>query len=263
MNRGWRSFFAAAVKWLGTLVGLAKEDERAKWTKETSYALVIAADYLRDTCPQGAVRRMKEIFSESAAEVDVVTDAEATGDELLKRLKKGLGYRTFFFYENAHGSRRHIRMIDRHVSAAEIYGVLKEADNRIVGFFDSCYSGSMIETDEFGPVPKGDGAPGGSMARTLAGMLEDGPRPRGKEPMVKLYSACEDGVVTTYEPEIGTAFQDAVSRAWKKTKELTYADFDEKLVQFGSYGRPEDPRYHVVPQMASYGKDFSSFRTMR
>ena len=44
----------------------------------------------------------------------------------------------------------------------------------------------------------------------------------------------------------------------------TYADFDEVLVQRGSYGGPKvDPKYRVVPQIASYGKDFSNYEMFR
>ena len=39
-------------------------------------------------------------------------------------------------------------MIDHNVSAREVWGVLRNAHNRIVGFFDSCHSGSMIVDPE-------------------------------------------------------------------------------------------------------------------
>jgi hypothetical protein len=37
-------------------------------------------------------------------------------------------------------------------------------------------------------------------------------------PQIKLYSACENGVITTYEPESGTKFADAILTAYKKTE---------------------------------------------
>lgn len=80
-------------------------------------------------------------------------------------------------------------------------------------------------------------------------------------PQIRLYSACENGVVTTYEPESYTKFADAILTAYKKTAGQTYADFDKVLIEKGSYGNSPkmDPKYRVVPQIASYGKDFSDY----
>lgn len=254
------------VSWLKSFSDDIDEMNREKnlppWSKERSYALVVAADYRRDTCPVNSVEAMRGLFADAAAEVDVVVDADATGDRFLELLRKGISYETFFFYETAHGNSRSIRLIDRHVKAQEIWDALKDAENRIVGFFDSCCSGSVIETDAFSAFS----GPG-----SMAGFLADEFRREGarlasrgkKRPDVKLYSACADGVFTTYQPESYTEFQAALSKAYRKTKDLTYADFDERLVEFGTYGPKDRPQYRVVPQTASYGRDFSSLPPLR
>ena len=82
-------------------------------------------------------------------------------------------------------------------------------------------------------------------------------------PQIKLYSACENGVVTTYEPESHTRFASAILTAYKNTEGKTYAEFDKVLVEKGTYGGPKvDPMYRVVPQIAAYGKDFSDYERM-
>ena len=234
------------------------------WTKESSFALVIAHDYLRDTYPVNTTNRMRDIFGECADTVRFIVDADATADAFLEALREGLNYRTFFFYENAHGNNKCIRMADRNLLSREIWGVMRNATNRIVGFFDSCYSGSMLED------PEARDAGEGTMADFLVRMFkEQEEATRGLEreasPRIRLYSACANGVVTTYEPESGTKFADAILMAYKKSAGQTYADFDKILIEKGSYGNSPkiDPKYHVVPQIATYGEDFSGYERLR
>lgn len=84
-------------------------------------------------------------------------------------------------------------------------------------------------------------------------------------PQIKLYSACENGVVTTYEPESSTKFATAILTAYKNTDGKSYAEFDKVLVEKGTYGNSPkmDPKYRVVPQIAAYGKDFSDYERLR
>ena len=242
------------------------------WTKEGSFALVIAHDYLRDTYPVYTTNKIKEMFeTESAGTVKFVVDADATAEALLEGLREGLKYKTFYFYENAHGNNKCIRMADRNVLAKEVWGVLKEAQNRIVGFFDSCYSGSMIVD------PEGEGTreaetttDGETMADYLVRKFSEQVQARGelgdeKQPQIRLYSACENGKVTTYEPESSTKFATAILAACKKTEGQTYADFDKVLIEKGSYGNSPkiDEKYHIVPQIATYGVDFSEYERLR
>lgn len=248
--------------------GTAPEPPEApepEWTKESSFALVIAHDYLRDTYPVNTTNRMRDILSESAATVRFIVDADATSEAFLDALREGLKYKTFFFYENAHGNNKCIRMADRNLLSREIWEVLRGATNRIVGFFDSCYSGSMLEDPE-NPVAKGGDE--GTMADYLVRMFREQETARaesGAAPRIRLYSACANGVVTTYEPESGTRFADAILMAYKKTAGQTYADFDKILIEKGSYGNSPkiDPKYHVVPQIATYGEDFSGYERLR
>ena len=115
------------------------------WTKESSFALVIAHDYRRDTYPVYTTNKIRDnIMSESAATVRFIVDADATTQAFLDALKEGIQYKTFFFYINGHGNNKCIRLADKNLLAREVWEVLRTAQNRIVGFFDACMSGSMI-----------------------------------------------------------------------------------------------------------------------
>lgn len=244
------------------------------WTKEGSFALVIAHDYLRDTYPIYTTNKIRDIFGESAATVRFIVDADATAEAFLEALKEGLKYRTMFFYEYAHGNNKCVRMANRNVLASEIWEVLRNAENRIVGFFDSCYSGSMIvdpESGETRAVEDESAEQEGTMADYLVRMFAERERARGKldgekkQPQIRLYSACENGKVTTYEPESGTNFASAILTAYKKTAGQSYAEFDKVLIEKGSYGNSPkiDEKYHIVPQIATYGVDFSEYERLR
>ena len=158
-------------------------------------------------------------------------------------------------------------MADRNVTAKEVWEILRQAQNRVVGFFDSCMSGSMI-VDPSTPAEKGqtmdyyetdpeiakvDGEVGvGSFAQTVADLFKDDMQRRGNcceevGPQIRLYSACANGVITTYEPEIGTKFADAISMCHRKTEGKTYAEFDELLIEKSTYGPKTNPQYRVVP----------------
>ena len=115
------------------------------WTKESSFALVIAHDYRRDTYPVYTTHKIRDtIMSESAATVRFIVDADATTQAFLDALNEGIQYKTFFFYINGHGNNKCIRLADKNLLAREVWEVLRTAQNRIVGFFDACMSGSMI-----------------------------------------------------------------------------------------------------------------------
>lgn len=47
--------------------------EEPTWTKEGSFALVIAADYVRPTYPEITTNRIKELLQDSAATVKFIT----------------------------------------------------------------------------------------------------------------------------------------------------------------------------------------------
>ena len=186
-------------------------------------------------------------------------------------MKEGINYKTFFFYINGHGNNKCIRLADRNVLSREVWEVLRNAQNRIVGFFDACYSGSMI-VDPEAPVEdtekqareidEQDVRDNETMADYLVRMFNEQPKTRdGQEPQLRLYSACENFKVTTYEPESSTKFANAILTAHKKTAGQTYADFDKLLIEKGSYGNSPkiDEKYHIVPQIATYGKDFSDY----
>jgi len=109
------------------------------------------------------------------------------------------------------------------------------------------------------------------MADYLVRMFKEDKQARGGNcceeevgPQIKLYSACENGVVTTYEPESSTRFASAILIAYRNTEGKTYAEFDKVLVEKGTYGNSPkmDPMYRVVPQIAAYGKDFSDYERM-
>lgn len=76
-------------------------------------------------------------------------------------------------------------------------------------------------------------------------------------------------MVTLYEPTVSTKFSGAIISAYKKTPEdATYAEFDKKLIELGSYKcsvyiGSTAVKEEVIPQIATYGKDFSDYRKFR
>ena len=98
------------------------------WTKESSFALVVAHDYRRDTYPVYTTNKIRDsIMSESAATVRFIVDAEATTQAFLDALKEGIQYKTFFFYINGHGNNKCIRLADKNLLAREVWEVLRTA----------------------------------------------------------------------------------------------------------------------------------------
>ena len=102
--------------------------EEPTWTKEGSFALVIAHDYRRDTYPVYTTNKIRDtIMSESAATVRFIVDADATTQAFLDALKEGIQYKTFFFYINGHGNNKCIRLADKNLLAREVWEVLRTA----------------------------------------------------------------------------------------------------------------------------------------
>lgn len=251
-----------------TDIDLAEEpvDMRKVATPENTFALIALADYKWSTHPVKAREWMEKIFSEHSNHVNVIVDEQATHDNFLRLFEEGAKWPFFMFYENAHGWTRSFRLYDKHVLAREIYEILKNSSSRVLGFFDSCYSGSMIDTENLMKAS----APGEeagldtrSMGSYITSMLaRDMKLKAGADskplPMLKLCSAAADGKTTEYQPEMYTKYSSAIEYAWKKTKGMRYKDFDALLLQRGSYG-PKDPEHvnHIVPQFASFGGDFS------
>jgi len=240
-------------------------DMRYVASPENTFALIAMADYKRDIHPVYAGNWIEEIFRLHSNHVNVIYDEQATHDNFLRLLEEGIKWPFFMFYENAHGATRSFRLYDTHVLAREIYDILKKAKHRVLGFFDSCYSGSMIDTENLMKAP----APGTAdenapdIASYITSMFtHDMAFKAGSGsqlPILKLCSAAEDKKITTYEPEQHTQYASAVRTAWKKTKDGgRYVDFDSWLLQKGSYG-PKDPEHvnHVVPQFSTFGGDFS------
>ena len=182
------------------------------------------------------------------------------------------------FYENSHGYTRMFRLFDAYVKAVDVYEILKTAhNNRIIGFFDSCYSGSMInmQEDEDGGLTFSASAPDNGLndgcdniAESITKMLGDWYSTRSNGlfaaaldiPMIKMYAAAADGHVTTYEPESSTKYSTAMHQAWKLCKGKRYKDFDAKLLEKGTYGTSPkmEEKYRIVPQFSSFGEDFSN-----
>ena len=241
-------------------------DFRKISSPDQTFALIAMADYRRDIHPVSAGNWIEEIFHLHSSHVNIIYDEQATHDNFLSLLEEGIKWPFFMFYENAHGATRCFRLYDKYVLAREIYDILKRAKNRILGFFDSCYSGSMIDTENLMKAPApgiaDENAP--DIAAYITSMfMHDATFKAGagsQLPILKLCSAAEDKKVTTYEPELHTMYASAIRTAWKKTKDGgRYADFDSWLLQKGSYG-PKDPEHpnHIVPQFSTFGGDFSS-----
>lgn len=253
-------------------------DMRRFSTRDDTYALICCADYKRDTYPKWAKIYAERLFETATDNIHCILDADATKENFLRHFQEGVKYPFFMFYENSHGTTRAFRLFDTYVYAREIYEILRTArKNRIVGFFDSCYSGSMINVgeDENGELTfsaaaadydENDGCK--NIADSITKMLGDYYFTKQKGmfalapnmPMIKLYAAAEDKHVTTYEPESSTKYSTAMHQAWKLCKGMRYKDFDAKLLEKGTYGTSPkmDEKYRVIPQFSTFGEDFSN-----
>lgn len=246
-------------------------DMRMTSSPDNTYALLALADYKTNAYPKYSLKYMEQIFSQHSNHVNVIVDQNATKENFLRLFEEGCKWPFFMFYEYAHGFTRMFRLTDTYVYASDIYSILKTSQSRVVGFFDSCYSGSMIDADELMKARKPEDETGidcTSMASYLTSMMKrDQMRLKSSgeatpAPVMKLYSAGEDQKITTYTPYNDTTYSIAINRAWSKinkTKGARYKDFDELLLKYGSYG-PKDPAHinHVVPQFSTFGPDFSS-----
>jgi hypothetical protein len=243
-------------------------DMRMTSSPENTYALLALADYRTGQYPKSALSYMEKIFSLHSNHVNVIVDQNATKDNFLKLFEEGCKWPFFMFYEFAHGYTRMFRMTDAYVYASDIYAILKTSQSRILGFFDSCYSGSMIDADELMRARKPEDETGidcTSIASYLTSMMHrdqmmlKSSSESAPAPVMKLCASSADQKVCTYNPYSDTSYTNAIYRAWNKTKDMRYKDFDEHLLKYGSYG-PTDPAHvnHVVPQFSTFGPDFSS-----
>lgn len=243
-------------------------DMRMTSSPENTYVLLALADNMRSTYPKYALTYMEKIFSLHSNHVNVIVDQNATKENFLRLFEEGCKWPFFMFYEFGHGHTRVFRMIDALVYARDIYAILKTSQSRVLGFFDSCYSGSMIDADELMKARKPEDETGldcTSMASYLTSMMYrdqmmlKSSSEAAPAPVMKLYAAAADQKICTYSPEMGTMYTDAIYRAWKQTQGMRYKDFDELLLKYGSYG-PKDPAHvnHIVPQFSTFGPDFSS-----
>ena len=59
-------------------------------------------------------------------------------------------------------------------------------------------------------------------------------------------------------------YSDAIAKTYDETEGKTYSEFDEKLVKNGTLHVLNNPDYEwIIPQVASYGADFSSYTRFR
>lgn len=144
----WTSIGAFFSKAFSFMVNVLAMPAEPTWTKDSSYALIVCNDYKNTSYPVRAVEHMTRIFSDCASTVDVIVGDDATCEEVLRHLEKGAGYKTFFFYIFCHGGKRSLFLCRRTLTSKNIWNALRQSNGRIVGFFDACKSGSLLEDPE-------------------------------------------------------------------------------------------------------------------
>lgn len=118
-------------------------------SKEKTYAFVCSFDQRYGGDGSWGCKFLTDIFEQYADTVEVIRDEDTYDGMFCEKLKKGLQYKKFLFYEFSHGDTGEITIdhnteIGDSVTKEEIWNVLKNARNVIFGIFESCYSGSMI-----------------------------------------------------------------------------------------------------------------------
>ena len=265
------AFFSKAFSFIVDVLAMPAEPT---WTKDSSYALIVCNDYKNDTHPVQTRKWMEKIFSECASTVDVVVDEEATCQKVLEMMEKGVKYKTFFFYIFCHGGTRSLFLNRRTLLAKDIWQVLAKSEGRIVGIFDACYSGSMLE-DPNGVIRDLDDEEddGTNIADAIVELFKENEfktRDNGDveslpKTRLRLYSAASRDTQSLYMPKQYSLYTKALNKVYSETDDKTsYREFDEKLVKDGTLHVLNNPNYEwIVPQVATYGEDFSSYPRFR
>lgn len=82
---------------------------------------------------------------------------------------------------------------------------------------------------------------------------------------LRLYSSTSADIPSYYQPGRSSCYADAINKTYLATDEkTTYAEFDPKLIENGKVHVLNKPDYEwVIPEVATYGEDFSSYRLFR
>lgn len=267
----WKSVGSFLSKTFSFIIEVLAMPAEKPWSKDTSYALVVCNDYKNDTHPVNTREWMKEIFSGCADKVEVLVDNEATGSAVLEKMEEGVKYKTFFFYIFSHGGKRSLFLCGKTLLAKYIWNVLRKSEGRIVGFFDACHSGSLLE-DPDGIIREGEEEGDGNIADAIIEMFkeaelqsrEEGNPESVPKTRLRLYSASKAETECFYVPKQYTLYSKAIYKTYNDTDEkTTYREFDELLAKNGTYHVSNKTYEYIEPQVATYGDDFSSYPRFR
>ena len=252
-------------------------DYRKVSTPDTTFAVLFAYDNRNPTMhPEYAITEISSVFSRFSNHVEAYTDAAATQRKFLDKLKEGVGYHNFFFYEFAHGNSKKIYLKDGQISVQQVYQALSDAHNRFVGIFDSCSSEVFIRGENatfaaprLAAAQISADAPVESMAEALTEMFRtqygEG-RPRALKasaanpPMYQMWSTTQADNQAYYTPGVQTVFSDAFYGVTSRSSAKTYRyskvweEVKDAVETNSNYGglRPS------VPQRQKFGQDFDN-----
>lgn len=253
-------------------------DFRKMSSPDTTFCLVMAYDSKNpDNCPKNAISAMVDAFSEFSDHVEQYANTDATAAVFLQKLQEGVQYHNFYFYEFSHGANYYISLKGG-VTRDQFWNAIQNAQNRFIGIFDSCDSGSMLNpADEtqsvspklmsVAPVEKKE-----SFIEYIARKFDEKKKAKARlfsvsqeenEPMFQLWSATEESHYGWYYPKDSTVFARAFKNANNQYKDSRLSTMWDKVKQLGSYNTayPVDHINRAIPQRVCYGEDFDQNMT--
>lgn len=279
------------LKAYGTIPWIKTETELEEWnpetdpvdfrkmsTPDTTFCLVMVYDSkYPDNGPLNALTAMVDIFSGFSDHVEQYANTDATAAVFLQKLKEGIQYHNFYFYEFSHGANYYISLKGG-VTRDQFWNAIQDARNRFVGIFDSCDSGSMLNPSEpAANTPKlmSVSAPpetGESfldfVVRKFKEKKERKPRlfSAGQddgEPMFQLWSATEENHYGWYFPKNSTVFVNAMKSANNSYRDSRFEFMWAKVKSLGSYNSHMDENNinRAIPQRVCYGENFDQNMT--
>lgn len=253
-------------------------DFRKMSSPDTTFCLVMAYDSkYPDNCPKNALTAMVDAFSAFSDHVERYDNTDATAAIFLQKLQEGIQYHNFYFYEFSHGANYYISLKGG-VTRDQFWNAIQNAQNRFIGIFDSCDSGSMLIPGEqnasstprlmsAAPIEKKE-----SFIEYIARKFAEKKKAKArlfsasqeeKEPMFQLWSATEESHYGWYYPKDSTVFARAFKSANNQNKDSRLSTMWDKVKQLGSYNTsyPADNINRAIPQRVCYGEDFDQNMT--
>ena len=253
-------------------------DFRKMSTPDTTFCLVMAYDQANPTeCPINAVTAITNVLSGFSDHVEQYTNNDATAQVFLDKIEEGVQYHNFYFYEFSHGANYHISLKGG-VTRDDFWNAIQNAQNRFIGIFDSCDSGSMLNAADPTPLasPKLMSTAlveeKESFIEYIARKFEEkknakarllSTSPKDKEPMFQLWSATQENHYCWYYPRSSTVFANAINSANNECKDQRLSVMWSKVKALGSRNShlEDDDINKTIPQRVCYGDGFDDNTT--